>query len=187
MIFGKMFLQKNFDLGLSHLKEIMESDPPAEASCLGPITVEVQAPFQAMVTEGSGTMDELGSKLVALYGIVFAEVSKQQLDIAGPAFVLYLDYDEATGISNYLPGVQVKTAGKTNGKVKSVSYPEMKVLRAVHTGPYEKFMESYGLLAEYMEAKGIEVSGQAFEFYMVSSQDESDPAKWQTVIAFPLK
>ncbi len=187
MIFGKMFLQQSFDQGLSQLKELMESNPPAAVSCLGPITIEVQAPFEAMVAEGSGTMDELGVKLGELYGIVFSEVGKQQLELAGSAFVHYLDYDETTGISHYLPGVMVKAAGKTSAKVKGVSHPEMKVVRALHTGPYEKFMESYEILEEYIEVNGIEVSGEAFEFYEVSAQEEPDPAKWQTVIAFPIK
>jgi len=187
MIFGKMFLKQSFDLGLSQLKQLMESDPPAEPTCLGPITIETQAPFQAMVAEGSGTMADIGAALGELYGIIFSELGKQQLEHAGPAFVHYLDFDETTGISNYLPGAMVKTAGKTKGKVKAVNYPGMKVVRAIHTGPYEKFTESYGIMAEYIENQGIEVSGEAFEFYLVNAQDEPDPAKWQTVIAFPIK
>ncbi len=187
MIFGKMFLQQSFDQGLSQLKELMESNPPAVVSCLGPITIEVQAPFEAMVADGSGTMDELGVKLGELFGLVFSEVGKQQLELAGPAFVHYLDFDEASGISHYLPGVMVKAAGKTSARVKAVSHPEMKVVRALHTGPYEKFMESYGLLMAYIEANGIEVTGEGFEFYVVSAQEDPNPANWKTVIAFPIK
>jgi len=186
MIFGKMFLTQSFETGLSQLKELMESNPP-QLSCLGPISIESQPAFEAMVSEASGTMESMGAVLGELYGLIFSEVGKQQLEVAGPAFVHYLDFDEATGMSNYHPGVQVRSAGKTAGKVKAVSYPETKVLRAVHTGPYEKFKESYALLSEYIEANGIEVSGEAFEFYMVSAQQDPDPANWQTVIAFPVK
>jgi len=186
MIFGKMFLTQSFETGLSQLKELMESDPP-QVSCLGPISIEVQPAFEAMQAAASGTMENMGAVLGDLYGAIFTEVGKQQLEIAGPAFVHYLDFDEATGMSNYLPGVQVLKSGKAAGKVKAASYPEMKVLRAIHTGPYEKFTESYGLLQAYIDANGIEVSGEAFEFYQVSAQEDSDPANWQTVIAFPLK
>ena len=186
MMIGKVFLEKSFNTGLAQLKELMESDPP-KLSCLGPISVEVQVAFDAMVTEGAGTMEEIGSALGELYGLVYGEVGKQQLEMAGPAFVHYLDYDDATAFSNYQPGVPVKVAGTKSGKVRPVSYPEMKVVSAVHTGPYEKFMESYEALGAYIESNGLEIEGSAFEFYIVNAQAEADPKKWQTIIAFPLK
>lgn len=186
MIFGKMFLENSFNTGLEQLKQLMEANPPA-LSCLGPISIEVQDEFMAMVTEGAGTMEEIGMALGGLYGLVYAEVGKQQLGINGPAFVHYLDHDETTGFSNYLPGVQVQSSGKKSGAVRPVIYPEMKVVSALHTGPYEKFLESYETLGAYIEANGLETVGSAFEFYLVNGQTEPDPNKWQTLIAFPLK
>ena len=186
MMIGKVFLGKSFNTGLEQLKEYLEANPP-QLSCLGPISIEVQEAFSAMVTEGSGTMEEMAGDLGELYGQVFAEVGKQQLEVNGPAFVLYLDYDEATGFSNYMPGVPVQTAGVKSGKVSPVSYPEMKVVRALHTGPYEKFLESYEALGAYIESNALEVDGSAFEFYVVNGQTEPDRDKWQTLIAFPLK
>ena len=186
MIFGAMFLEKSFNTGLEQLKEIMEANPP-QLSCLGPISIEVQEAFFAMLTEGAGTMEEMGGSLGELYGLVYAEVGKQELEISGPAFVHYLDYDDSTRFSNYLPGVIVKAPGKKVGKVRPVAYPEIKAVSAVHTGPYEKFMESYVTLGAYIKANGLEVTGKAFEFYIVNGQMEPDPNKWQTLIAFPLK
>lgn len=186
MLFGAMFLEKSFITGLEQLKEVMEANPP-KLSALGPVSVEVQAAFEAMVTEGAGTMEEMGAVLGELYGMVYTVAGQQQLEVSGPAFVNYLDHDESTGFSNYLPGVPVKSPGKASGKVKPVSYPEMKVVRAIHTGPYEKFRESYETMGAYIETNGLEVSGSAFEFYTVNGSTEPDPNKWQTVIAFPLK
>ncbi len=186
MIFGKMFLEKSFNTGLEQLKELLEANPP-ELTCLGPISIEVQEKFVAMVTEGSGTMEVMALELGGLFGLIYAEVSKQQLEISGPAFVHYLDYDDATGFSNYLPGVQVQSSGKKSGAVRPVVYPEMNVVSAVHTGPYEKFMESYETLGAYIEDNGLEIDGSAFEFYIVNGNTEPDPNKWQTLIVFPLK
>ena len=114
-------------------------------------------------------------------------MGKQNLEISGPAFVHYIDYDEATGFSNYLPGVPVAKAGVASAEVRAVSYPEMKVVSAVHTGPYERFLESYETLGAYIERNGLEIDGRAFEFYTVNGQTEPDPDKWQTIIALPLK
>ena len=132
-------------------------------------------------------MEEMAGQLGMLYGMVFAAVEKQNLAMAGPAFVHYLDYDEATGFSNYLAGVVVNKTGKDAGEVKAVSYGEMQVVQGLHSGPYDTFGESYGILGAYIEKHALEVKGEAFEFYRVSMHDEEDSSKWRTLITFPLK
>ncbi|MFH0758538.1 MAG: GyrI-like domain-containing protein [Bacteroidota bacterium] len=186
MMIGKVFLQKSFDLGLANLKAQLEANPP-QVSPLGPITIETQEAFEAMLVKGSGTMEEMAQNIGQLFGLVFFTVGKQQLEVSGPAFVHYLDYDEATGFSNFLAGVPVASAGKSSGDVMARSYPEMIVVQALHTGPYEKFIESYIKLDNYIKGNGIEVTGQAFEFYNVDMQMEPDPARWETLITFPVK
>jgi effector-binding domain-containing protein/uncharacterized protein YndB with AHSA1/START domain len=186
MMFGKVFLQQSFDAGLASLKALLEENPP-QAGPLGPISIEVQQPFEAMVARGAGTMETIGEQLGELYPMVWEELEKQELQLAGPGFVEYLDYDEATGHSNFLAGFIVDKAGVESGKVLAKSYPEMKVTQAIHTGPYHEFYISYGLMEEYIRENGIEVTGEAFEFYTVNMQNEPDQAKWQTIIAFPLK
>jgi len=186
MMFGKVFLKQSFELGLSNLKEYMEALPQPKSS-LGSISVESQAAITAMVADGGGTMETIGQQLGELYGVIYVEIETQQLQVAGPAFVHYLDYDEATGFSNYRAGFQVAAKGAFSGVVKAASYPEMKVVQAMHTGPYEEFIKSYEKMDAYIRENGLEVSGEAFEFYVTGMMTESDPAKWQTIIAFPLK
>ena len=186
MMIGKVFLKQSFDLGLANLKELLESEPPA-VSPVGEILVATQAAFHALVASGAGTMEEMGQTLGQLYGMIYAEVETQGLQVAGPAFVHYRDYDEATGHSNYLAGAQLSTKGRDAGEVKAVSYPEMQVVQTVHTGPYEDFTLSYTAMEKYIREEGLEVKGEAFEFYTVNMQNEQDPARWQTLICFPLK
>ncbi len=68
-------------------------------------------------------MEEMAASLGELYGLIYSEVGKQQLEINGPAFVHYLDFDEATGFSNYQPGVPVSAAGKKAGAGESGFLP----------------------------------------------------------------
>lgn len=64
----------------------------------------------------------------------------------------------------------------------------------------QSFETGLASLKEYLEAlpwpgstpgpsgtHGMEVKGQAFEFYITALMTESDPSKWQTIIAFSLK
>ena len=186
MIFGKIFLKQSFETGLASLKAYLEALPWPE-STLGPITIETQPAILAMVADGAGAMETIGEQLGELYGAIYTEIEKQHLQVAGPAFVHYLDYDESTGHSNYRAGFQVTKKGKSSGNVEWVTYPEMKVVQAIHMGPYEEFTDSYYKLDAYINTHGLEVTGQAFEFYVTAMMTESDPSKWQTVIAFPLK
>jgi effector-binding domain-containing protein len=186
MMFGKVFLKQSFELGLANLKEHLESMPQS-LSTLGPIGVETQESMMALVTDGAGTMETIGQDLGVLYGLIYAEVEKQRLEVSGPAFVHYLDFDEPTGHSNYRAGFIVSKAGVAAANVEAVEYPGMKVVRAMHTGPYEEFTLSYGKMDKYIRENGLEVSGEAFEFYVTGMMTEPDNSKWETLIAFPLK
>ncbi len=42
-------------------------------------------------------------------------------------------------------------------------------------------------MGEYIANQGLEISGEAFEFYLTGMMTESDNSKWETLIAFPLK
>lgn len=186
MMFGKIFLKKSFELGLANLKDLMESMPP-KSEMLGIISSEQMPAMFALLADGAGTMETMGEQLGELYGQIYAEAGKQQLEVIGFPFVHYLDFDESTGFSNYRAGVEVKSLGSDAGNVKAFAYPEMNVVQAVHTGSYEEFTLSYDKLGAYIETNALEVVGDAFEFYMTGMMTEPDASKWETLIAFPLK
>jgi len=185
MMFGKVFLKNSFDLGLANLKEYLESIPRKSIG-LGDITVTTLPPMMALVMEGAGTMESIGEQMSGMYQKLYAEAAEQQLEITGPPFALYLDYDNSTGFSNFIAGVSVKSPGVDAGDVKARSYPGISAVQAVHKGPYEEFEGSYEQLESYIETNGMDVNGQVFEFYQVGMMTESDPSKWETLIAFPL-
>jgi len=186
MMFGKIFLKQSFELGLANLKELMESIPNT-SSVLGTISVGTMPAMTTLVADGAGTMETIGEQLGELYGLLFAEAGKQQLEVTGAPFVHYLDYDESTGFSNYRAGIKVNKMGVDAAQVTAVAYPEVEAVSAMHTGPYEEFTSSYDELRAYIAANEIQVSGEAFEHYQVGMMAESDPVLWQTLIAFPLK
>jgi effector-binding domain-containing protein len=76
--------------------------------------------------------------------------------------------------------------GKSEGKVSALSYGEMKVVQAVHTGSYETLPASYARIGTYLEENSLEASGQVFEFYLTDPTQEPDTSKWKTIISFLL-
>jgi effector-binding domain-containing protein len=186
MMIGKVFLQQSFESGLSSLKEYMEANPPSKSS-LGPISIETQKAMLALVAGGSGPMSQISQDLGRMYGLVMTEVQIQGLEMAGMPFAHYLTFDESTGESSYKAGVEVNGPASESGEVKRVSYPEMEVVRAIHTGSYEELSLSYEKIQQYIDANGLETNGEVFELYLTDPGMEPDQSKWQTLISFPLK
>jgi effector-binding domain-containing protein len=186
MIIGKGFLKKSLDEGLANLKAFLEAKPEKRSS-LGPITVELQQPISAMVAKGAGTMETIGQQLGNLYGKIMTEIGRQNLQMAGAPFVHYLDFDESTGHSNYVAGFPVVKTGEKSGEVYPATFEKMEVVQAMHTGPYQEFPLSYDLMGSYIQSNSLEITGEAFEFYLTDPGQEPDDSKWQTLIAFPLQ
>jgi effector-binding domain-containing protein len=186
MMIGKTFLKKSFDQGLSNLKALLEADPPAVAS-LGAASIETQEAMTAMVIKEGSNLEDLSAAMESMFGRLMSEVQAQELIINGPAFADYLDMDMSTGDVTLVVGVPVAEAGKASGDVVPVAYNEMQVVTAIHTGSYDGLHDSYGKMQAYVYHEGLEVTGEAFEFYLVDPMSEPDPAGWKTRISFPLK
>lgn len=186
MMFGKIFLKNSFDLGLSNLKEVMES-MEEETGPTGSISVATLPAMNVLLADGAGTMDEIGAKLPELYALLYQAAGEQGLNVIGAPFVNYLDYDEETGFSNFRAGIEVGSMGSDAGKVKAEAYPDTEAIQCIHSGAYESLIASYEALEAYIQDQGLEVAGNAVEFYQVGAMTESDPGLWKTLIAFPLK
>lgn len=179
-------LAADFDKGLANLKKRLEANPPV-LSTLSEFEYGTIAPMFAMVVESEGTMDQYATQMDASFGMLMQAIQDQGLQPAGAPFCHYLSFDEATGLTIYLTGIPVADKGKDSEGVMAKKYPGIKVIQAIHTGPYEELMSSYQKFMEYIAANQIETTEEAFEFYITDPRQETNVMKWQTLIAFPLK
>ena len=186
MMIGKVFLKQSFESGLANLKKFMES-LPQPVSTLGEITITTLESMTALVGKGSGTMETISEELGRIYGMVMTQVGSQGLQMGGPPFAHYLDFDMESGHSNFQAGIIVIGTPREAGEVKVEKYGEMNVVQALHTGPYGEFDISYGKMQQYIDANGLAVSGEVLEFYLTDPGTEPDESKWQTMINFRLK
>ena len=179
-------LQSSFDKGLENLKMYLESNPPVLSS-LGEIQRSKIAPMFTLVIPGKGTMQEMNSQMSGLYGQLMAEMGSQGLQITGAPYSHYISFDQASGVTEYLVGIHVSGKGKNSGIIKAVNYPEMQVIQAIHTGPYEDLHVSYARIMEYIAVNKLQITGETIEFYFTDPSQEPDITKWQTLITFPLR
>jgi len=186
MMLGKVFLKKSFNLGLDQLKSTLES-MPFRAGSEESISVTTLPSMHVLLVDGAGTMEEISVQLTELYPLLYQTAGEQGLEVIGVPFVDYLDYDEATGFSNYRAGIQVSGMGRDAGRVKAEHFPETRVVQAIHKGSYETSDVTYAAVDAYIQDHGLEVKGDALEFYKVGAMNEPEPTMWETLVAFPLK
>jgi effector-binding domain-containing protein len=179
-------MKQDLEKGLSGLKKYLEEHPP-QLSSLGEIQTGTIGPMYAMVIGASGTMDQFGEQMSRLFPKLAAEVERQGLQMSGVPFSHYLSYNRETGVSRYLCGIPVASPGKNSGEFRARAYPEIKVLKAIHTGPYEGFIDSYGTLMDYIAENEIPVTMEAFEFYLTDPLQDPVQTRWKTLLAMPLK
>lgn len=182
----KSRIKADYDLGLANLKKHLE-EHGVKMSKLSEFVIEEIPGFTALVIPGRGTMDELSTMMGEMFGTVMAATQAQGLQVSGAPFVHYLNYDEATGISDFEAGVPVMKAGKSRDGVKKLNVSAFTALKVTHTGPYQELGDTYNKIMKHIEEQKIDALGEAWEIYLTDPMQEPDEMKWQTVIAFPLK
>jgi len=178
-------LQESFERGMRNFNDYITANPPV-LSLLSPITEGTMPAMYAMVAMGEGTMEEMEDQMMVLYNKVLASIQNQGLQISGPPFSQYLEYDAGTNTTTFLAGFQVSSPGVAEGDVLARSYPAVKVMQAVHSGPYNQLYLSYDAFSMYFRENGITPKGQAFEFYYNNPMEVKDVTKLKTLIAFPI-
>ncbi len=191
--FGRLMLalmsggmKTSFETGLVNLKEMLEADPP-KLFKTGGIHVDMFPGMNAMVIPMEGTMEQISEQMGQLFPKLFAETGRQNLQMAGPPFAHYLDYDEETGFSHALLGLSINEPGISAGDILAREYTETKALIVIHTGKYDYLKNSYDALSEYALENEIELTGSAFEVYTKTMMETENIMEWKTLIAFPLK
>jgi effector-binding domain-containing protein len=149
----------------------------------------VAIPAQAPMTELSGVLDRL-------FPEIFGWVAEHGITPDGPPFIRYLvtDMDRSLEFEVGLP-----TAGPTDGdgRVQSGHLPAGRYVTALHTGPYDRLVDATAQLLAWADKnqvtwdtsrRGDQEGWRArLEYYPTDPQEEPNPEKWDTILAFLTK
>jgi effector-binding domain-containing protein len=139
------------------------------------LTIRVTAPSSAIMQK----MGELYSKL-------FSHLGANNLQPAGVPFAVYYSYDPK-GNTEFEVGVPISSVVTGSDEVKYKEYPAMKVISALHIGPYENVGPVYEAIMKYAKDNKLETQPASWEVYLTDPNTIKDPAKYQTLIYFALK
>lgn len=182
----KGMIQKTIDSGKVDLKSYLETHE-VRMSNLSEIAIEEFPAIEALTCSGEVTMEEMPRMFGESMGKLMAAVQVQKVQPQGMPFALYSAYDEASGKMKMTAGMPVSAGGKTAGDVIAIKYKAFTALKGLHTGPYEELMSSYEALAKYAKDNNIELTSEAWEFYLNDPGEIKDPTLLQTLIAMPVK
>ncbi|MEC5192961.1 MULTISPECIES: GyrI-like domain-containing protein [unclassified Arthrobacter] len=120
------------------------------------------------------------------YGLVTAAAEQQHVQLAGPPFAMYRGMP--TDVVDVEVGFPVATAfpSGSDGGVTAGTLPSGRAFQAMHVGPYESLPETYTAVMARMQADGATPGDAMWEYYLTDPAAEPDPAKWKTLIVWPV-
>ena len=130
------------------------------------------------------TLENLPQTIGQGFGTVAQYLGEIGQQPAGAPYVAYfnmdmsdLDIEIGFPVSKKLPG---------KGEIKASQIPGGKMGTCLYTGPYQEMPSAYEALTKLLAEKALEPTGIVYEVYYNSPMD-TEPAKLQTLILFPLK
>jgi effector-binding domain-containing protein len=139
------------------------------------------------------TLGGLSTELPPLVGDVFKWIGQHQAVQSGPVFFRYLTMDmEGDGRFVVDVGVPLEAAVPGDGAVIAGAMPAGRYAAVLYTGPYDNLSSAHFALLEWGKAHGIDWQtsdegrgwGARVEFYISDPDEEPDPQKWETEVAF---
>lgn len=109
---------------------------------------------------------------------------KGEVVCAGPPFALYHSWsDDETDMD---VGFPVTGKAITKGRVRPFELPAVKAVVGMHVGPYDKIVDSYNKMMEWIKVNGYEPAEYMWEEYL-NSPDEVPMDKLMTRLVWPIK
>jgi effector-binding domain-containing protein/uncharacterized protein YndB with AHSA1/START domain len=187
-IFGvimKGMLKSQLDEGLKGIKKLCDNEPYVMFKS-DPPTLGDLPKIYALVLERKGNMKDIKKIMEEGYTLLGTELKNQGLEPVGPFFSHYISYTENGDVELEI-GVPIPERGKSSGDLVTREYPMQKVVMTHHYGPYDKLMQTYSKMQDYIKDNGISINNTAWEFYLTDPSIEKNPNNWITKLAFPIE
>jgi len=119
-------------------------------------------------------------------------LAKNRIAPGGPPLIRYLSIgnDETVDVEIGI-GTSEPAGG---GKIIAGTLPRGRYLTAIHVGPYDRLVETTAAFLEWAKANGVTFDNAVgptgtvwkarVEHYLTDPEEQADPAKWETKLAF---
>jgi effector-binding domain-containing protein len=118
------------------------------------------------------------------WGAIMQYLGQLNEQMSGPPFVAYYNMDMAN--LDIEIGIPVAKKIPTEQEIEANKMSAGKYASCLYIGPYSEMTPAYETLAKFIQDKGYEATGIAYEVYLNDPSDVA-PEELQTEILFPLK
>ncbi len=130
-------------------------------------------------------MRELSTVIPSDIEEVHGYLEELGLGFHGPPFCVCPPPDENGEVDAEI-GWPVAEAVEGKGRVEAAVFPHTRALVMKHVGAYEALPDSYRLLSEAIDERGVAPAGSPREIYLTSPQEVADASDYETLIVWPI-
>ena len=131
------------------------------------------------------SVSEIGPFLQKAFGEVATYLGRKGAGPAGPPFARYTPISD--GRFEVEAGFPASTPTAGEGNVEPSDLPGGPAAVTVHVGPYDTIEPAYRALQTWVEARGGEPAGEAWEVYLSDPVANPDPSTWRTEVVQPYR
>ena len=173
-----------FEHNLNKIKELSEAKPKfsiamsrEEVPAISYIGLSGKMNPQDM----NAVVNQMGKMYEELYGAL----KKSKVEPKGAAFALFPSFTPES--MEFVCAVPVEATAKIPAKYKVMQTQAGEVVKASHTGSYEKLEDLHNQLNQFIEFRNLEIAGAPWEVYVKGPMEEKDPANYVTEVYYPVK
>lgn len=180
-LFMDKLVGKDFDKGLNAIKEISERYENI------PLTIEtsIEIPANYLYIHQAGSGQEMEKLFMDSYTEIGKYIAQNGAKLDGPPFALYykwennhFEFDACMPVNKSLKGDKMIKSGKLKGG---------KILTVKYFGPYEGTGRAHAAAMKWIQNNKSKLNGAPREVYVTDPMTEKDPAKWLTLIVYPIR
>lgn len=182
-LFMEDYVAKDYESGLEALKAYAENLPKINSVKVEQRELEKIWFLAIRDTANPMEMSNIHGKLYTELGTFMDEIGVSMSD---EPIVIYHFWSDS--IIDIEAGIPVKdSVAIEHPRIFLNAIPAGTVVTAIHYGPYERLVETYDGINEWMRRNKVTVAGPPWEQYVTDPVTESNPEKWQTAIFFPIE
>jgi effector-binding domain-containing protein len=181
MFLFKKNMKSTLKSGLKKLKKTSEELRLSRISAIKIVELEKQP---AMIIVDSSKVDEMDERMTSLFSKLTSYLGRRGMQATGLPFTIYYSWNP-DGLSKFACGLPI--AQKTWGwkEYSVIELPEGKAATLVHWGKYDS-EKPYVALDNYIMENKLTTKDLIWEVYLNDPKIETDTAKWQKQIYYPL-
>ena len=150
------------------------------------VTVEPQ-PILYVHRSSSTDPEAIGACMTEAFGALVGFVEAQGIAMTGPPMSIYHGFGETEATFDVAIAVSAADAERAAGHadIKGGATHAGRALKAVHVGPYNRLVDTYGQVMAHMETEKITPKAPSWERYM-NDPSSTPEAELVTEIYFPV-